>query len=63
MLCLSRPSRFFPARIPARSGTETPAPPPGASGFSWLSFSRLKLHLCNLRHIQHHTGAAERVTG
>jgi hypothetical protein len=26
------------------------------SGFYWLPFSRLELHLYNLRHIQHHTG-------
>lgn len=28
----------------------------GASGFSWLKFSRLELHLYNIRHLQHHTG-------
>ena len=26
------------------------------SGFSWLPFSRLELHLYNLRHLQHHAG-------
>ena len=26
------------------------------SGFSWLPFSRMELHLYNLRHLQHHTG-------
>lgn len=28
----------------------------GPSGFSWLPFSRLELHLYNIRHVQHHTG-------
>jgi len=27
-----------------------------ASGFYWLPFNRLELHLYNIRHIQHHTG-------
>lgn len=26
------------------------------SGFHWLAFSRLELHLYNIRHIQHHAG-------
>jgi hypothetical protein len=26
------------------------------SGFSWLPFSRMELHLYNIRHVQHHTG-------
>ncbi len=26
------------------------------SGFSWLQFSRLELHLYNIRHVQHHAG-------
>jgi len=26
------------------------------SGFYWLTFNKLELHLYNLRHIQHHTG-------
>ncbi len=26
------------------------------SGFAWLPFSRLELHLYNIRHLQHHTG-------
>lgn len=26
------------------------------SGFAWYPFSRLELHLNNIRHIQHHTG-------
>jgi hypothetical protein len=28
----------------------------GDSGFYWLKFSKLELHLYNLRHLQHHTG-------
>jgi hypothetical protein len=28
----------------------------GPSGFSWLPFTRLELHLYNIRHIQHHAG-------
>ena len=28
----------------------------GPSGFSWIPFTRLELHLYNVRHIQHHTG-------
>ena len=28
----------------------------GPSGFHWLPFSKLEVHLYNLRHIQHHTG-------
>jgi hypothetical protein len=35
---------------------ETPQSLTSPSGFSWLPFSRLELHLYNLRHIQHHTG-------
>jgi uncharacterized damage-inducible protein DinB len=26
------------------------------SGFSWYNISRGELHICNIRHIQHHTG-------
>jgi hypothetical protein len=26
------------------------------SGFSWLPFNRLGVHLYNIRHIQHHAG-------
>ena len=26
------------------------------SGFSWLRFSRMELHLYNIRHLQHHAG-------
>ena len=29
----------------------------GKSGFDWLSFPRAQLHLYNIRHVQHHTGA------
>jgi hypothetical protein len=28
----------------------------GPSGFPWLPFTRLELHLYNIRHVQHHTG-------
>lgn len=28
----------------------------GESGFSWLVFPRLQIHLYNLRHLQHHVG-------
>ncbi len=28
----------------------------GESGFSWYKCSRGELHLCNIRHVQHHTG-------
>lgn len=36
---------------------ETPDSLAAPSGFSWRPFSRGELHLYNLRHIQHHTGA------
>ena len=36
---------------------DTPESLQGESGFSWLPFSRGEVHLYNLRHIQHHTGA------
>ncbi|MEZ6234119.1 MAG: DinB family protein [Phycisphaerales bacterium] len=35
---------------------ETPESLAAPSGFSWLPFSRLELHLYNLRHLAHHTG-------
>ena len=35
---------------------ESPQSLQAASAFSWLKFSRLELHLYNLRHLQHHTG-------
>ena len=28
----------------------------GPSGFHWLKFSRLELHVYNIRHLQHHVG-------
>jgi hypothetical protein len=28
----------------------------GPSGLDWLKFTRLELHLYNIRHLQHHTG-------
>ena len=28
----------------------------GPSGFSWYKITRGELHLCNIRHVQHHTG-------
>lgn len=28
----------------------------GPSGFDWISFSRLELHIYNIRHVQHHAG-------
>jgi uncharacterized damage-inducible protein DinB len=37
--------------------SETAATLEGPSGFSRLQFSRGELHLYNIRHIQHHTGA------
>jgi hypothetical protein len=40
----------------AALASETPESLGGASGFSWLPFSRGELHLHNLRHVQHHTG-------
>jgi hypothetical protein len=36
---------------------ETQASLAARSGFDWLSFPRTQLHLYNIRHIQHHTGA------
>ena len=35
---------------------ETDAVLAGPSGFDWLPFTRLELHLYNIRHLQHHTG-------
>jgi len=35
---------------------ETEASLAGESGFAWLPFPRLELHLYNIRHVQHHTG-------
>jgi len=36
---------------------ETESSLEGPSGFDWIGFPRAQLHLYNLRHIQHHTGA------
>ncbi|MEX2217831.1 MAG: DinB family protein, partial [Phycisphaerales bacterium] len=38
-------------------GAESPDTLAGPSGFSWYKVPRAELHLINLRHIQHHTGA------
>ena len=35
---------------------ETPESLQGPCGFSWLSFSRVEVHIYNARHIQHHAG-------
>lgn len=35
---------------------ETESTLAGPSRFPWLPFTRLELHLYNLRHLQHHTG-------
>src|SRR4051812_41042157 len=35
---------------------ETEATLAAPSGFHWIPFTRLELHLYNLRHVQHHTG-------
>ena len=37
-------------------GNETAQSLAGPSGFDWLPFPRLELHVYNVRHIQHHTG-------
>jgi hypothetical protein len=43
--------------ITARLGRAIAAlPMDGGSGFEWLPFSRLELHVYNIRHIQHHAG-------
>jgi uncharacterized damage-inducible protein DinB len=41
----------------ATLATETRESLEGESGFSWYPVSRGELHLVNIRHIQHHTGA------
>lgn len=45
-------------RIKAKSTVdgETESTLARRSGFSWLDFTRLESHLCNLRHLQHHCG-------
>jgi hypothetical protein len=40
----------------AAMAAETPESLQRPSGFSWLPFSRGEALLCNLRHVQHHTG-------
>lgn len=47
---------FCRAKAKQALGCETAETLAGPSGFSWLEFSRLKLHLYILRHLQHHTG-------
>src|SRR5213075_460142 len=42
---------------------ETESSLEGPSGFHWIPFSRAQLHLYNLRHIQHHTGALSSFLG
>jgi uncharacterized damage-inducible protein DinB len=44
------------ARVKSVLDGETDASLQGSSGFSWLEFSRLELHIYNIRHLQHHTG-------
>jgi hypothetical protein len=44
------------AKVKTTLEAETEATLRGQSGFSWIPFTRLELHLYNIRHIQHHTG-------
>ena len=44
------------AKVKAALAAETEQTLAGPSGFSWLPFTRLELHIYNIRHIQHHTG-------
>jgi hypothetical protein len=44
------------AKVKTIISSETESVLAGESGFSWLRFTRMELHLYNLRHIQHHTG-------
>jgi hypothetical protein len=44
-------------KVVAIMAGETESSLAGPSGFDWIPFPRLQLHLYNLRHIQHHTGA------
>ncbi|HMQ62021.1 MAG TPA: DinB family protein [Flavilitoribacter sp.] len=46
-------ARSVEGNMPARVNAD---PMGEKSGFSWLPFNRLELHLYNIRHIQHHTG-------
>lgn len=47
---------FCREKLDTTMEVETDASLAGASGFSWLTFTRAELHLHNLRHVQHHTG-------
>jgi hypothetical protein len=44
------------AKMRAAVGAETEATLAGPSGFDWLPFTRLELHLYSTRHVQHHAG-------
>ena len=44
------------ARAKAAVEGESDAVLAGPSGFHWLPFTRLELHLYNVRHLQHHAG-------
>ena len=44
------------AKAAAVVAAESQASLAGESGFPWLPFPRLELHLYNIRHVQHHTG-------
>jgi hypothetical protein len=44
-------------KMHAAIAAETPESLAGPSGFSWYPITRGELHLNNIRHIQHHTGA------
>lgn len=50
-----RVERMVDSVLPAEaaSGADLTAVP---SGFPWIPFSRLELHVYNLRHVQHHAG-------
>jgi hypothetical protein len=45
------------AKLRDTMAAETPESLEGPTGFSRLPFSRLELHLYNIRHVQHHAGA------
>jgi hypothetical protein len=44
------------AKVKSSIERETETTLAGPSGFSWLKFSRLELHVYNIRHTQHHIG-------
>lgn len=44
-------------KVQSALASETSESLQGPSGFPWYPVSRYELHLINLRHIQHHTGA------